>query len=129
MDQNCDVIWAFDMINHDIQVFADTIQWEEWHRQQTKESKKESTKNSKSTTSNKKSGLSYKEQKEFESIESIIHKEEELLKRLQDEIQLPEVQNNYEKIGQISAQIQIAEQKLTDLMNRWEDLSLRNNTN
>ena len=32
MDQNCDVIWAFDTYQHEILTFADTFQWEDWYQ-------------------------------------------------------------------------------------------------
>lgn len=132
MDQNCDVIWAFDTATGDIVTFADTYQWEEWH--QNKGKKNSNVKAPPTTsiidTSTTKAGakgkLSNKEKAEFEKIESIIANEEATLKTLTELLSSPEVQSNYAKLGELTAEVAAAEKKVEALFERWQVLTEKN---
>lgn len=133
MDQNCDVIWAFDTSTGDIVTFADTFQWEEWHQNKGKKSAntKEAppvtsiidTSTTKAGTKNK---LTNKEKIEFEKIESIIAAEEASLQTLNQLLNTPEVQSDYAKLGEVTAQIADTEKKIETLFERWQILTEKN---
>lgn len=120
MDQNCDVIWAFDKKTKHIISFADTIQWEEYHKEQKKAGK---TQEAKASGKQQRVGLSYKEKLEFESIESVIAIEEKKLAALQTEMAQPEVQADYSKLTEIGKQIADLEKHIEQLFERWEHLT------
>lgn len=134
MDQNCDVIWAFDSNEHSIINFADTLQWEEWFKSGKKQTrpnevKSETISETKSDMSSKgsakRASLSYKERIEFEKIESVISSEEERLSALQTELALSETQSNYVRLNELTSLISDTEGKINKLMDRWADLSER----
>ncbi len=124
MDQNCDVIWSFDLLTNTILTFADTNQWEDWFKQNKKALKNSELKSSK--TSQVRSGLSYKEKNEFERIEEVIATEETLLKKFQQELTHPETQSNYGKLSELSKSISEAELKIEKLIARWDELTQKN---
>lgn len=124
MDQNCDVIWSFDLLTNTILTFADTNQWEDWFKQNKKALKNSETKSLKAAPV--RSGLGYKEKIEFERIESVIADEEALLKSLQKELSLPETQTNYAKLSELSKEISAVESKVEKLFARWEELTQKN---
>lgn len=125
MDQNCDVIWAFDMATQSILTFADTNQWESWFKQNKKNTKSSDGKNT-AKSSNQRQGLSYKEKLEFEKIESIISEEENRLKTLQGELGLPETQSNYTRLTELTNSIADVENKIEQLFSRWDELTQKN---
>lgn len=124
MDQNCDVIWSFDLTTNTILSFADTNQWEDWYKSNKKTLKNTESKSSKA--GNQRVGLSYKEKLEFEKIESVIAAEEAALKTLQNELAQPETQTDYTKLSQLTKEISLAENKIEKLFARWEDLTQKN---
>lgn len=125
MDQNCDVIWAFDTASAEIINFADTYQWEDWHKQSKKEAKVSNSKNT-AKSSGGKAGLSNKEKIEFEKIESLIAAEEAKLKNLNDEMVKPETQTNYVRLAELTQQIAATEKSIETSFARWEYLTEKN---
>lgn len=130
MDQNCDVIWAFDAVTKNIITFADTNQWEDWYRQNKKLIKAAEVAETKAVAKSNalRAGLSYKEKLEFEKIEGIIAQEEAALAQLQHELLLPDTQSNYTKLSQLTKEISDAENKVERLFARWEELTQKNNS-
>lgn len=124
MDQNCDVIWSFDLLTNTILTFADTNQWEDWFKLNKKALKNSENKAMK--TSQQRAGLSYKEKNEFEKIEGVIAAEEAALKTLQEELARPETQSDYNRLSQLSKDIATAELKVEKLVSRWEELTQKN---
>lgn len=124
MDQNCDVIWSFSPYGTEIVTFADTIQWEEWHRQQKKNPTGNLTAETKKNSA--RTGLSYKEKLEFEKMESVIAKEEALLKSLQEELQNPATQSQYSRLSELTQLIATSESKIEKLFQRWTELTEKN---
>lgn len=124
MDQNCDVIWSFDLLSNTILTFADTNQWEDWFKLNKRALKNSDSKSSKSA--NQRVGLSYKEKIEFEKIESVIANEEAALRNLQDELALPDTQTDYARLSQLTKEISVAESKVERLVARWEELTQKN---
>ena len=139
MDQNCDVIWAFDTDHHKILTFADTFQWEDWFlkKGQSKptSSKKNDSENSLKNTSSdhlnsnkKKATLSQKEKFEFEKMEATIAQEENKLSLLQKELAEPKTQADFKKLSELTLQIADLEKKIETLFARWEELSNKSKT-
>jgi ATP-binding cassette subfamily F protein uup len=127
MDQNCDVIWAFDMDSKKIVTFADTFQWEDWFKE--KQNIKNQNLNKKNAqvsapekNSNKK-GLTQKEKHELSQMESVIAVEESKLAQLQKELLLPDTQNKFSKLAELSTEIARLENKIEKLFSRWEELN------
>jgi ATP-binding cassette subfamily F protein uup len=129
MDQNCDVIWAFDAVTKNIITFADTNQWEDWYRQNKKLIKAAEVAQTKAVAKNNavRSGLSYKEKLEFEKIEGVIAEEEAALQKMQAELDLSETQSNYTKLSELTRLISEAETKVERLFARWDELTKKNN--
>jgi ABC transport system ATP-binding/permease protein len=125
MDQNCDVIWSFDLTTDSILTFADTNQWEDWFKQNKKALKSASTKVEAKTST--RSGLGYKEKLEFEGIEAVIALEESKLKKMQAEITEPEKQSNYARLSELTQGIAESEIKIEQLLNRWQELTQKSN--
>ncbi len=66
--------------------------------------------------------LSFKEQYEFDHMESKICEAEEKLKKLQTESILPEVVSNAARLAEIMPEIRALEAKINQLYNRWAEL-------
>ncbi|MBC7742277.1 MAG: ABC-F family ATP-binding cassette domain-containing protein [Bdellovibrionaceae bacterium] len=127
MDQNCDVIWAFDMNAKQIVTFADTIQWEIWFKQNQNKKAVAPSKSSGKSSSEKK-GLSNKEKIEFEKIETVIASEEKNLVALQAELAKLETQSNFARLSELTTQIANTEGQIEKLFKRWEELTAKNIT-
>lgn len=126
MDQNCDVIWAF-APQGKILSFADTEQWESWHKTE-KSNIAKSQANAKSSNKSNRTGLSYKEKLEFEKIESVIASAEEKLKSLTTELNLPTTQANYVLLSELTEKISQTESEIEKLFKRWDELTTKNQT-
>jgi ATP-binding cassette subfamily F protein uup len=129
MDQNCDVIWAFDAVTKNIITFADTNQWEDWYRQNKKLIKAAEIAQTKAVAKSNaaRAGLSYKEKLEFEKIEGVIAEEEAALQKMQAELDLSDTQSNYTKLSELTRLISEAETKVERLFARWDELTKKNN--
>jgi ATP-binding cassette subfamily F protein uup len=129
MDQNCDVIWAFDAVTKNIITFADTNQWEDWYRQNKKLIKAAEIAQTKAVAKSNaaRAGLSYKEKLEFEKIEGVIAEEEAALQKMQAELDLSDTQSNYTKLSELTRLISEAETKIERLFARWDELTKKNN--
>lgn len=124
MDQNCDVIWAFDEQSHQVVTFADTLQWESWFKETQIRNKSSSAKQQKSGSTRQ--GLSYKEKLEFEKMESVIQEHETQLADLQNQLSSANTQADFNKLNQISKSISEVEKKIERLFSRWEELTEKN---
>ncbi|MEK6629008.1 MAG: ABC-F family ATP-binding cassette domain-containing protein [Bdellovibrionota bacterium] len=124
MDQNCDVIWSFDLTTDTILTFADTAQWEDWFKLNKKALKNSENKPGKTT--HQRQGLSNKEKIEFEKIEGIIASEESKLKLLQNDLSLDETQSNYAKLTELTKEISETESKIEKYFTRWDELTKKN---
>ena len=134
MDQNCDVIWAFDTNQHEILTFADTFQWEDWYQATQKkiiqaagQSSGLNSKNSSDKSSEpKKKGLSNKEKIEFDQMEANIAQAEKKLSSLQSDLVKPETQSQFAELAKITTEIAETEKKIEALFKRWEELTAKN---
>lgn len=125
MDQNCNVIWSFGDSNKEIQKFADTFQWEEWHQSKKLNEKASGNKSQKAEEAKPvaKVKLSNKEKFELDNMEKNIAAEEQLLAKLQAELAEPATQTDYAKLGELTKKISDVEAKLEHLFARWNELS------
>ncbi len=129
MDQNCDVIWAFDTDTHQLVTFADTFQWEDWFKaKELEKAKALSAKklNISEKSNSAKKGLSQKEKFELEKMDSKIAEAESAVAVLQNELVKPETQTNFKRLGELTKEIAGAESNVEKLMQRWEELNLKN---
>lgn len=124
MDQNCDVIWAFDTNKAVLNTFADTFQWEEWFNESRSGSKKKEA--AKEKSANVKSGLSNKEKIEFDKIEGQIAEEEASLQQKQRDIVKPEMAADHKGLMTLSTEISDLQKKIEKLYARWDELTKKN---
>jgi ATP-binding cassette subfamily F protein uup len=131
MDQNCDVIWAFDTDQHRLITFADTFQWEDWYKKRESERSKAAAGAKKmgaleKTSSSGRKGLSQKEKFEFEQMEAKIAEAEQKLAALQQELAHPETQSQFQRLSELTTEIAAAELKVERLFQRWDELGRKN---
>lgn len=128
MDQNCDIIWAFDTDQHQLITFADTYQWEDWFKnKEIQKTKPASVKKNETIDKTKpgRKGLNQKEKLELQQIESKIATSEKKLQQLQEELALPEKQNQFKRLTELTTEIAQTENEIEILFQRWEDLNAR----
>lgn len=128
MDQNCNVIWSFGDPDGNIQKFADTFQWEEWHISR-KANEKNNSKNSSTKAAEEpkkeviKVKLTQKEKFELEKMESTIANQEKIIADLHTQLNDPQVISNYSKLAEITELAGQAELQLEKLFARWSELT------
>lgn len=128
MDQNCDIIWAFDTDQHQLITFADTYQWEDWFKnKELAKTKNLAPKKNENADKNKtvRKGLNQKEKAELQQMESKIAAAEKKLATLQTELALPETQNQFKRLTELTTEVATAENEIEILFQRWEDLNAR----
>ncbi|MFZ3230646.1 MAG: ABC-F family ATP-binding cassette domain-containing protein [Pseudobdellovibrio sp.] len=126
MDQNCNVIWAFGDPDGNIQKFADTFQWEEWHMSKKLSDKanlKQNSKNDSSTAQVIKVKLSNKEKFELDNMEKNIAEQEAKIAALQKQLNDPSTQSDYTKLADLTSKASQAESALEHLFTRWNELT------
>lgn len=70
-------------------------------------------------------GLSYKEKKELETMESDIHVAEELVAELQKRVEDPAVVSNHVKLAEACKVLEEAQARVNQLYARWEELEAK----
>ncbi len=132
MDQNCDVIWAFDTDNHTLVTFADTYQWEDWFKEKEARKTKLNSQKKSSASDNQsvgpRKGISQKEKFELEQLEEKVNLAEIELSKLQVQLNQPGMQADFKRLSELTQEIALAEKKVEKLMGRWEELNLKNQT-
>ena len=107
--------------------FANLSQWEDWHSNQDDVVRqKESApafKPSAPAPSEKKRKLSFKEQRELETMESTIHEAEDKLARLTAESELPENARNSTVLAKLTSEMAATQTEIDRLYRRWEELA------
>ena len=100
-------------------IYADYTQWEQAKKQTS------SVKESKSVHVEKKKQrrLTYKEKQEFEGMENKINHLENEIEVLNQEVLLPETQNNSDKLRKLCAFLEEKTKELDNLYLRWEELA------
>jgi len=136
LDQVVNQILAFepDPLGGGMQIlrFADLSQWESWREMNQSRTKQPAP--SAPTASEvkaaeakasapKKKRLSYKEQRELDSIDSVIEKNESRLKELESESLKPELASNADRLMQITSEMAELQSEIDRLYARWAELS------
>lgn len=125
--------------NQKYEFFSNYFQWENWFVAQSE--KEKAGKKSTDTTIfseasqsviddggkkiTKKKGLSYKEEIEFQKMEEVIHQKESELSSLQQEVTSPEVQSHSQKVLEIYKKIEILQDEVESLYERWSHLETK----
>lgn len=133
LDQVVDQLIAFPShLDNDRQLlsFADFSQWEQWNKEKQKPSlnSKSEVKQLKQTDqSDKKSAsskrkLSFKEQRELDSMEALIQEKEKELEILTQSSTSNEVTQNTETLTQITQQMSLLQTEIEALYARWQEL-------
>jgi ATP-binding cassette subfamily F protein uup len=133
LDQVANQIFAFDTVHKGkIEKFANLEQWETWHTENTKEgggsqSQQQSTPVSAATpASNAKKGkLSFKEQREWDTIESTIQGLETEVEALSLESAKPEYATNSSELQKVVNKMTELQAKVNDLYARWAELEAK----
>jgi ATP-binding cassette subfamily F protein uup len=86
---------------------------------------KNETNISKPQPSPSKKRLSYLEQREWDQIESLIHKAEEKLRKLQCDLEDPSVTSDPKRLQESYAQLQPAQAEVDRLYERWAELEAK----
>ena len=127
LDQVANKILAFDpyTTGKPLIPFADLKQWENWHAAQKKpETAPISEKQDKTIKQavQKKRKLSFKDQRELDSMESNIHRAEETLAKLVQESALSENSCNAILLAKLTQQMADSQKEIDRLYNRWAEL-------
>lgn len=105
--------------------FANYLQWENWNSEnllnKKADFKKSASENSKTAPSKKK--LSYKEQRELDSMEEEIQKVEAHLQKLQEEANAPENASKAQLLNELFLEIKKHQDQIEKLYQRWSILS------
>ena len=124
LDQVANKIIVFPPNSSQLETFSDLSQWEEWLK--TKPGKatsvKESAKPTSPTPAPVKKKLSYKDQLEFDGMETKIHTLEESLANAENEIQKPEIVTNAPKLLELDQKIKSLKSEIDHLYHRWAEL-------
>jgi len=110
--------------------FASLDQWEVWHEQQgkttlappPKSSPESLPKGVETPASAKKKKLSFKEQRELDSMEENLHKAEEALTKVTAESALPENARNSVRLVELTQEMNRLQKEIERLYKRWAEL-------
>lgn len=134
LDEVCDEILYFpedEKADHHLIKFAGFLQWQDWKLaggiiEEPKATKTNTSSGATTPTSSdankSKQKLSYKEQREYEQIESVVLAKEAELEVLKKQLESPDVISNAKKLVEISQQCASAEKDIESLYARWEEL-------
>jgi len=120
--------------------FADYSQWEEWSRERKMTSRKQESAGTKSVGANAdksnaaavataaarvasaKKKLSYKENRELETIEERVAKAEADLQSRHDSLLDPAIMSDGAKLHAVSLELEVAQKRIDELYARWVEL-------
>jgi ATP-binding cassette subfamily F protein uup len=112
--------------NGDSGVFADYSQWEQFRSERAASKEQKIAPNpARLQPTTQKKRLSYKEQREWEQIESLIHEAEEKLRNLQRDLQDPSVTSDPRRLQESYAKLHPAQEEVDRLYERWAELEAR----
>jgi len=127
MDQVVDEIWSIDEQTFEIQKFANYFQWEAWYKNKDKQIQQIQSGTQSSTTKQKKQKISFKEQLEFDQMESKIETIETEIKKLEAELSDSSIQSDFQKLNELTAKLEEKKSLLEKTYERWQDLSAKVN--
>jgi ABC transport system ATP-binding/permease protein len=120
MDRICTQILGLGMENEQ-QIYADYNQWEQACAEEEKKKGEPKTPPT-AVPSTRSKKLSYKEQKELETMEKTILNQEELIQSLQKQLDEPSVQSDPKRSLELYHQMADAQHFLESLFDRWQAL-------
>ncbi len=135
LDQIATQILAFPPAPHghgNLETFVGLEQWENWISELTAPKPKAKSESSNGNAKNsavstpKKVKLTFQEQREFESMESTIHKLEAELMEVSGQSLLPENQSNASQLAKCTQKMGELQNQIDSLYARWSDLEKRN---
>lgn len=129
LDEVCDDILYFpeEASGHkELIRFASFLQWQDWKKAPDSVKLVPMEKTSETAPVKSKSAkLSFKEQREYETIEAVVLEKESQLTALQKEVEMPEVASDSSKLLILSKNIQELEVEIEKLYARWQELEAR----
>lgn len=125
MDQVANRILGLTENEGEVLQFADFFQWEEWYNAEgskikSKAGQENSGKESKAKSKGK---LSYKDQREFDTIEKTIHEAEKKVSELEAKLAQPSIQSDFSKLQELGLELSKAQALVGQLYERWQELS------
>ncbi len=129
MDEVCDELLYFPEEatgSHELIRFASFLQWQDWKKGISTESLSNNQKKTTSgASSSPKAKLSFKEQREYETIEGIILEKESQLTALQKEMESSEVASDSSRLTNITQTLAELESEIEKLYLRWQELEAK----
>lgn len=130
LDEVCDDVLYFpeEASGHkELIRFASFLQWQDWKKSPDSVKLVPMAKSETAPVVEKSKGakLSFKEQREYETIEAVVQEKEAQLTGLQKEIESPEVAVDSSKLMTLSKTIAELEKEIEKLYARWQDLEAR----
>ena len=122
MDTVCDELLALDGKGA-VQSYASFDQW--WDRHTEKEKKKDKPAKPKKESREKKATLTSQERKEWSAMERTVQKAEELVEKLKQKVEQPEIAADLAKMQKACHDLQNAQDEVERLYARWEELELK----
>ena len=123
MDEVCDQILAFpEMIT-----FAELDQWEKWFKEQQKKLQSANSYKGPATqkTESKKIRLSYKDQREYDSMESNLAEAETKLQALEEKSVSPEITSQPLELKKVMTALAEVHVEIEKLYERWAELEVK----
>lgn len=110
-------------------MFADFFQWESAQRERSPSTKSEAPKpreaDKRQGTATTKKKLSYNEQREWDAMETTIHRAEETVARLEKVIADPKIIADHAKMQKACNELEESQQEVARLYERWAELEAR----
>lgn len=131
LDEVCNEIIYFsqEKSNNELIRFVSFLQWQDWLDDlKNKNSSKAIAKKAEDAAKKKTGKLSYKEEREYATIEESILEKEAELDGLRQQMQNPEVLADSKKLVEISTQIHAREQDIEKMYSRWQQLEAKKGT-
>ena len=102
--------------------FADLSQWQAWHPSQSVVRSNKADAPKPAAAESKRKKLSYKDQREWDSIEARIETAEASIKSFEEECSRPDVASKADRLIELQAEIKKAQTKVEGLYARWSEL-------
>jgi len=110
-----------------VEFFAELSQWEQANAQKKTAAKTDSRKESTQTAAPQKKKLSWKEAREYEQMEELVMKAEELLDQKRTQLELPAVTSDPVKLRTAVEEMDAAQEAVDTLYARWAELEAKQN--
>lgn len=107
--------------------FSSFLQWQDWREEQAVTNKKKAKEEkAQAAQKNSQQKLSYKDQRELETMESVIAEKENRMTQLKAEMSEPKVMTQAAKLVELTQELSTLESEVQTLYSRWQELEKRN---